>query len=235
MTRKTLALFLTVALPLASAWACDPAATRPAGGGGPRQGGFGGPGGRGGRGGPFMQFDDETWARAEAFWRENTETRWAAFQAMDDAKKERVRPLIVHKYRSWTWERNPEIKAIKLKQVQAEDVIFRVKFDLDKLAPDDPNVPKLRKELKDAVEAVVGLELDERQRQLDDLEKSLREQRQDLKDRLARKAETVDERYEKFLHASMSAVPGDGGPRRPDGHRNKDDKREDKKDERKPQ
>ena len=233
MTRKTLALFLSVALPLASAGAGDAQpTTRPANPGGGRPGTFG-PGGRGGRGGSFMPFDPETWERAEAFWREHTETRWRIFNSMDDAKKASIKPLIVHKYRSWAWERNPDIKALKLKQIQAEDLIFRVKVQLDKLAPDHADVPKLQKELRTAVEALVGLELDERQKQLDDLEKGLREQRQDLADRLAKKGDLVDDRYEKFLNASMSAVPGDGGPRRPDGHR-KDDKRDDKKDERKP-
>src|SRR5687767_14708209 len=102
---------------------------------------------------------------------------------MDDARQERIKPLIVHKYRSWNWERNPEIKGVKLKQIQAEDQIFKIKFDLDKLPPEHANVAKLRTDLKAAVDVLVGLELKEREMQLDDLEKGLREQRQDLKER----------------------------------------------------
>jgi hypothetical protein len=238
MTRKTLVLFLTAALPLAAAWAGEGPATPPANPGGQRPGGGfgggpGGPGGRGGRGGPFMQYDPKTLDEALAFWEKETPFRYAAFKLMDEEKKERVKGLIVHKYRSWNWERNPEIKDVKVKQIRTEDEIFKVKFQLDKLAAEAPEAQPLKKDLKAAVEALVGLELEERRLQLDDFEKVLREQRQELKDKLAKKADTVEERYEKFLNASMSPVPGDGGPRRPDGHR-KDDKREEKKDDRKP-
>ena len=177
-----------------------------------------------------LKITDEEWVEISRFMSENSPNLWAVYDNMHEKHKTGAKNNIARRYFSLKSleQRDPALYGIELKRVKVEDGIFGILGDIRKPENQDPERQKhLKAELHHRVEELWAVRMEDREVQLDRIERQLqgfrmREALEALrKDREAdavpeRKAEWVQGRYETFLGLGhMGGRPGGRG--RPDG------------------
>jgi hypothetical protein len=95
-----------------------------------------------------------------------------------------------------------ELKALKIRQLEAEDRLFDLKNRLiDAQEKNAPEVETLKTELRQAVTDLVEVKMEERRQRIQRLEKLLSDERTDLEKDQGRKAEMIEKRYQEVLDA----------------------------------
>jgi hypothetical protein len=191
-------------------------------------------GDRGERGfGPRREFKitDEEWAEVAAFMKENSRTLWEVYEKLHDKHKIAAKNNIARRYFSLKSleKRDPALYEIELKRVKVEDSIFEILGQIRKTDQDRDTQKQLKEKLHAKVEELWAVRMEDRDVQLDRIERQLqgfrmREALEALqKERAAdaapeRKAEWVQGRYETFLglgHMGGRPGMGPGGRGRP--------------------
>jgi hypothetical protein len=185
-------------------------------------------GDRGGRGfGPRKDYkiSDEEWVEIAKFMSENSPNLWAVYEKLPEKHKNGARYNIARRYLSLRnlSDRDPQLYEIELKRVKIEDGIFGILGDIRKTGDKEPEAQKrLKQELRDKVEELWAVRMEDREVQLARIERQLQGFR--MSDTLAalhqekeadasaeRRAEWVQARYA-YLLGHVGGRPGMLGP-----------------------
>jgi len=181
---------------------------------GPGGGGYGqgfGPGG----GGSMRRrgwIDPAEWTQAEAFMKENSPRRWAAFEKIpgDNPHRLTVMRAFYGRYRMLQGLRDedPALYDLRMKRLKLEDNVFGLVWDLKH--EDAPDVKqKIQTELKAQVVELVDVGIQERGRRIERLETALK----DEKERFAKDQNNRDGLVKEQLDRILKDDNGD--PMRP--------------------
>jgi hypothetical protein len=137
-------------------------------------------GGWAGNGRPGFNEEEVDRARPEAdqFWHDNSPERYKAMQRLQSGPKLAMQTATTRMYLGFRQfsEKDPELYNTIVQRVKAEDNVFGLVSALKKSGED----AKASKPLREAIESLVKLNLKERHLRLDELEKTLKEQKDTL-------------------------------------------------------
>jgi hypothetical protein len=163
------------------------------------------------------------WKEAFDFFAEHSPLRAKAFEEMSEKQREKLKPLILDRYATImkpAGKADPDIRALKIQQLDIEDSIFGIKQTLDRPAAPAETVARLKGQLREKVKELVESRMNEREHRLSRLESLLKKEREQLTADQQHKDQLVENRYQEVLNAkNPDAASEHPRPFRPDGER----------------
>jgi len=185
-------------------------------------------GDRGGRGfGPRKDYkiSDEEWVEIAKFMSANSPNLWAVYEKLPEKHRNGARYNIARRYYSLRnlSDRDPQLYEIELKRVKIEDGIFGVLADIRQTGDKEPEAQKrLKQELRDKVEELWAVRMEDREVQLARIDRQLQgfrmfdtlaalHKEKDADASAERRVEWVQARYA-YLLGHVGGRPGMIGP-----------------------